>query len=233
MERNIITPETAALVIEAANQVKQAAIFQGNTNSPFDVQLMTLDLSTAKLAGAPLKIGFPFKSIYIADGTDTTIQIDVQINTQDSFQSSFPMSLNDSWIRDEPTAQAFISWAAQAGKSITIAFFVNSEFQSGKQISVTGGGVSLIDGSSIALGTAVTLIAATAAAIAPALSTRKIANIQNKTGADLYIGDSTVTNSGATEGIKIPNDGLIEWRNTGALYGYSVAGGKVSRTEET
>jgi hypothetical protein len=231
--KEILDKYSSDEILQAANLVKQASIFKGGTERPFAVQVMTLDLSTAQLETQPKKIGFPFKSVYAANATDTTVNINLKINSQDSYQSAIPIFQNDSLTMDYPISEAYIHWAAQAAKTIVLVFFVDAEFRSGKQISVTGGGVSIVDGSSIALGAAVTLVAATAALIAPALSTRKKATIQNKTGADIYIGDSTITNAGATEGIKIPNDGIIYWQNTGGLYGYSVAGGKVSRTEET
>lgn len=232
--KEILTPESAALVMQLANQVRDAAIFQGTTVAPFGVQSITLDLTTARLQTQPYKIGFPFKSVYVSSATDTTVSVNLVPNTQDSYQSSVPFGLNDSWTVDQPVSNAFLFWSAQSGKSITIHFFVDSEFRSGKQISVTGGGVTLVDGSSISGPTRVTLSATTATIIAPALSTRKKCTIQNKTGADLYIGGSTIgAVGGATEGIKIPIDGIIYWQNTGALYGWSVAGGNIHYLEET
>lgn len=227
----IMTADQAAMILDKFNEIQRARIFEGNTQRPFSVQKMTIDLTTARLSTQPYKIGFPFKSLYVQTATDVYATVNVKLLTQDSSQSSFPMKLNDSFNNEFPIAEAYLDWDAQAGKTITLIFFLDSEFRSGSQISVTGGGVSIVDGSSILLGT-VTLAAATAAVIAPADSLRKVATIQNKTGAVLYVGDSSITNGGATEGINIQPDGIITWRNTGALYGYSVAGGKVQRTEE-
>lgn len=223
--------DLAKAILSLAREQQDAHIFEGNTDSPMLVQVETIDLSTEKLETDPKPIGFPFKSVYVQDATDVYVSINMKLLTNDSLQGKFSLKKNDSFANDFPLSKAFLSWDAQPGKTITIIFFLKSEFRSGSQISVTGGGVSINDGSSISLET-VTLAAATAAAIAPADSLRKVASIQNKTGAVLYIGDSTVTNAGATEGINIQPDEVIEWRNTGALYGYSVAGGKVQSTEE-
>lgn len=231
--KEILNQQNTQAILNMADQIKKAAIFEGSTQKPFGVQSITLDLSTARLSTDPFKVGFPFKSIYVSSATDTICTISLIPQTRDSYQSAIPFKLNDSWTREEPIAEAYLYWTAQANKSITIHFFVDSEFRSGSQISVTGGGVSIVDGSTITGPTRVTLAATTATIIAPALSTRKKCTIQNKTGADLYIGGATIgAVGGATEGIKIPADGIIYWQNTGALYGWSVAGGNIHYLEE-
>lgn len=233
-QKLVMDAETSAMILEEWRRLKSAQIYRASTVKPFSVQTITLDLTTAKLATDPFKIGFPFKSVYISSATDTTVNVNMQVNTRDSYQSSIPLYLNDSWVSDEELSEAYLYWSAQSAKSITLTLFVDSEFRSGKQISVTGGGVTIVDGSSISGPTRVTLAATTATIIAPALSNRKKCTIQNKSGADLYIGGSTIgAVGGATEGIKIPNDGIIYWQNTGALYGWSVPGGNIHYLEET
>lgn len=233
MEREILTRESVAMVLSAAEALTKAKIFEGSTQKPFGVQSVTFDLSTAVLSTAPKRIGFPFKSVYVSAATDVLATVNMIPQTQDSYQSAVPLKQNDSWTIEYPVSEAFLYWTAQAGKTITLHFFVESEFKSGSQISVTGGGVSIIDGSTITGPTRVTLAATTATIIAPSLSTRKKCTIQNKTGADLYIGGATIgAVGGATEGIKIPIDGIITWQNTGALYGWSVAGGNIHYVEE-
>ena len=232
MPQDIMTTDAAAAILSAVINKKNAEIFRNTKDLPFSVQTITFDLSTAVIQTQPKKIGFPFKSFYVADATDTNVSISMKTNSNDETQSAFPIKKNDSWESDEIVNSAFLFWSAQPAKSITLVFFTDARFRSGSQISVTGGGVAIIDGSTITGPTRATLAAATAGIIAPALSTRKVATIQNKTSADLYIGASAVTNSGANEGIVIPANGIIYWRNTGALYGYSVAGGNVHRNEE-
>lgn len=222
--KELITQESAQAVVDLARQLSKASIFLGSTQKPFDVQSVTLDLSTARLSTSPFRVGFPFKSVYISAATDVLANINMLPNTQDSFQSSVPFKLNDSWTRSEPLSEAYFYWSAQSGKTITIHFFVDSEFRSGSQISVTGGGVSIVEGSSFTT-TRVDLTAATATAVLASDSTRKTCSIQNNTGADVWFGGSSVSNTGTNLGLKVAAGATFIYKNTSALYAYSVAGG--------
>ena len=226
--REIMTKEVSDAILNMSEELKKASIFEASTQRPFSVQTITLALDTAKLATDPLRIGFPFRSFFVADATDTSVSLTMKVNARDEIQSGFPFKKNDSWTSSIPVSEAYIYWSAQSGKTATIVFFTDAEFKSGSQIAVQSGGVTISEGSSTTAIARVTLAAATAGIIAPADSLRIVTIIQNKTGADLYVGGtSAVTNSGATEGIKIPADGIIYWKNTANLHGYSVAGGNV------
>jgi len=225
--KELITPESAQAVVDLANQLKKASIFISSTQKPFGIQSITLNLATAQLSTRPFRVGFPFKSVYVSAATDVLANVVLIPTTQDSYQSGVPLKLNDSWTIDEPTSEAYIYWTAQAGKTITLHFFVNSEFRSGSQISVTGGGVTINSGSSFTQ-TVTTLVAATATLLFATDSTRKQATIQNNTGADLFFGSSTVTGSSTTRGISVPPGGTLQWTNTSSLYAYSVAGGDIT-----
>lgn len=231
-EKEIMSPEEAALIVKNATLISRASIADQIAQRPFSVQVQTLTLTTAVLETNPYEIKSSFRSLYIQDATDVLVSINVKLGSRDSVQAAFSMKKNDAISSSVPITGAFLHWSAQSGKTITLVVFTDAEFKSGSQISVTGGGVSIVDGSTITGPTRVTLAATTAAVIAPAYALRKKCTLQNKTGASLYIGDSTVTSSGATEGIEIPDKGLIYWQNTGALYGYSVAGGNVHYVEE-
>lgn len=143
------------------------------------------------------------------------------------------MGAKDAWGLGYPINACYIHWAAQSGKTITLQFFLNSDFRSGSQISQNSGGVSIVEGTSSSFAST-TLSAATAAALGlGALSTRNVATYYNDTGAVLFVGsDATVTNAGATKGIPVQPGDSIVWKNTAALYGYSVAGGVVEYLEE-
>lgn len=231
-QKEIMSPEEAAAIVKNATLIARANIADKISQRPFSVQVQTLTLTTAVLETNPYKISTSFKSLYIQDATDVYVSINVRFNSRDTVQGSFSMKKNDAITLDEPTNEAYLHWSAQSGKTITLVIFTDAAFQSGSQISVTGGGVSIVDGSTITGPTRVVLGAATAGIIAPANTLRKKCTLQNKTGASLYIGDSTVTGSGATEGIEIVDKGIIYWQNTGALYGFSTAGGNVHYVEE-
>jgi len=225
--------QTAVQLLSKQKNLDQAHIFQGNTQKPFAFQAVTLALDTARDVSNPFKIGFPFRSLFVSAASDAVTTVSIQPDSIDSYQSSCPIVYKDCIDLNAPASGAYLTWLAQVGKTMTIVFFVEASFRSGSYLTSAAGGVSIIDGSSITGPTQTTLAAATATIIAPADSLRKKTTIQNKTGADLYIGGSTIAAPGTSnEGIKIPNDGIIIWANTAALYGYSAAGGNTSRNDE-
>lgn len=220
-------------LLQRVGEVDQASIAVKKADRPQTIFKIELDLSQAKDELEPYPIRFPFKSIFLAKSTDPSVEIYVKPITTDEYQAAFPLGYKDSWAESEVIPKAFLHWPAQPGVKVILYVFTSAEFRSGSQVSLTSGGVSISEGASVAGPTAVNLAAATAAAIAPQDLFRKVATIQNKTGADLYIGSSVTVNATTNEGIKVPNDGVILWKNTGALYGFSVAGGKVTRIEES
>lgn len=202
------------------------------SEKPVQGYKVPIDLTSARSETDPLVVSYAFRSVFMAIASDPSVRIFLKPVSKASDHNAFPMNLRDSFALDYQVPECFIHWDAQPGKTLELMFFADGEFRSGSQLSVSSGGVSINEGTSISLAAPVTLTAAAAAIIAPVLLTRKVATIENKTGASLFVGDATVTNAGATEGIIVPPGGIIKWKNTGALYGYSVAGGKVSRAEE-
>jgi hypothetical protein len=221
-----MTSEIAKAILNEMTLQRKAEIFQGSTASLFEIQTMTLDLSTARAITNPLRIGFPFKSLFVRSATDNSVAVTLRPLTADSYQSGVDLRLNDSLDFDQQQASGFLSWSAQSGKSITLVFFVNASFKSGSQVSQTAGGVAIVDGSSFTR-TVTTLAAATATSILASDTTRKICSIQNNTGGYLYVGDSTITDSGSTIGLAVAPGAIFQWRNTAQLYGYSVLGGPI------
>lgn len=236
MEKQIFTTEDVNLILNNLRTPDRARIYEAGTQRPFSIQKIDLDLSVAKLDTNPFRVGFPFKSVWVSAATDVGVVVNIKIGSRDTTQSSLPLHKNDSLPLDFPTSEAYLDWPAQPGKTLSLTFFTDAEFRPGTQISQISGGFAISSGSIVGPVVPVTLVALTAALIAPALATRIVATIQNKTGADIFIsGSSAVTDDGtiATAGIKVPPDGIIYHRNTGALYGYSVGGGNVNRVEES
>lgn len=222
--RELFSAEDVHLLLQDAKRRRGAQIAEAISQRPNTIQSITLDLTSQKLESAPYSIKFPFKSIYIQDASDTLVEVYMKPGNQDSIQSPIILRRNDSLVFDAPIPNAFFHWDAQANKEINIVFFTDAEFRSGSQISVTGGGVSIIDGSTVSTSVATLAVAATTQIVA-SNSSRKVVSIQNNTGADIWVGDSAVTNSGATLGYKVLTGATFQWRNTGALYGYSIGGG--------
>lgn len=227
----VLTPELARLILEDIKQKADAQLLTTSVESPARVHLIEFDLTTEKLETSPFEVGFPWKSAYVIDGSDINAEISLKPITRDTYQKAIPLKLNSTLNFDSQIPRSFLHWEAQSGKSLTILFLVDGSFKTGQIISANGGGVSINDGASFDI-SKVALTAATATQIVGSDGLRKKVTIQNKTGASVWLGASTVTNSGATEGIELGAGDSATYRNTSALYGYSVAGGDVVIMEE-
>lgn len=225
MQRDVMDSARAVSATYMENEKQQAQLFLSQKN-PFTVQKLTIALDTARDPNNPYVVNLPHKSFYVQDATDVNVTIDVQLQSQDQINSPFTVRKNDVLTYEQLMPKVNFSWSAQAGKTITIVFFSDAEFKSGSQISVTGGGVVVNEGTSFT-DAKQTLAAATAAIVFASDSTRALGVIQNISGASIWVGSSTVTNTGATIGFEVPINGIFEWRNTAALYAYSVAGGDI------
>jgi hypothetical protein len=220
-------------LLQNSRSLSDAQLAEAIEQRPLEIQTITLDLTTARSEFDPFEFKQPFRSFFVRSASDTATVVKFRPDSTDSIQSPIDLKINDSMDFGRPIARGFFHWDAQPGRKMQIVLLSTGVFRSGTQISQNAGGVSINDGSSVTGPLSTTLAAATAAVIAPAKLDRKVATLQNKSGADIYIaGDNTVTASGATEGIKITNGQIFSWRNTAALYGYSVAGGAVGRIEE-
>lgn len=218
--------------IQRFNHLKEderAALFYNSVAAGQEVRSMTIDLTTAQLPTNPKPVGFSFRSFIVLSASDSAANLNMKLATVDSFQDRITLTrLVSGFKLPYPVNNAFLDWSAQAGKTITILFFLTGEMTINRVTEAQASDVM----STIGAPTAVTLVAATAAAIFPALASRRQGTADNNTGGVLYIGDSTVTDSGATKGIAIPAGGKILWKNVSALYGYSAGGGVVNTVEE-
>lgn len=225
--------QDAKNILQPSRDLANARVrdLQSNPQSLF--QRLSLDLTTAKTEANALKIGFGFKCIYVELATDTSTLVSFKPSVRSQNVSYLQLGRKDVIDFDHRIDGGFLFWSAQAAKTMTLVFILEASFKSGSQISQNSGGVSINEGSAVGAPTAVTLAAATAAAILPSDLDRKVSTLQNNTGADLWVGSATVTNAGATMGIKIASGQTLVWKNTAALYGYSVAGGTVNYMTES
>lgn len=210
-------------------------IYGGNDESPFVAQTFTIDLSTAKSEQDPFIIGFPFKTIVIKGAaTDSTSTINVKFNKNDSGISTVPMIVNDVLNANVINAKAFLSWSAQAGKTITVIVYLHANYSSGSL--VNSGSVSVSPSSGFKALANPALGAATAAVLIASNVLAKRRTLQNNDTASIWIGPSNVTNAGATRGIELLTGSSTEISSSAAIYGYSVAGfaaGGITVLEET
>lgn len=230
--KEVINNQSAELALAPQRAIDQARIYEGGTQKPFGLQSIVLDLSADQLVTNPFKVSFPFKSLYIMDASDPNAYVYFKPETDNTYQSAVKLQLKDILNAGFPIAGGNFYWDAQSGKSITVIFSVEMEFRSGSQVQNTTGGVTLADGTGFT--TTVTTLAAASATAALAQSfTRKVATIQNNSGASIWVGPSTVTNGSTTLGFEIGAGQSFQWRNSQALYAYSVLGGDILILEET
>lgn len=220
-------------VLTGDDERRLASLRRSEAERPFNLQLIPLDLSTAN-RGNPFRVGAPFRSIALVTASDPSVAINLAIHTKDesSLNNAVPLRLRDSISFPNDIKDAFLFWDAQAGKTASILLCLDGEFKSGTQISQNAGGISINTGSAFSVSQK-TLLAATAGAIFATNANRKAGTFVNDSGASVWIGGATVTNAGATKGIEIPAGATLEWKNTAALYGYSVAGCTLAAMEET
>lgn len=207
--------------ILAGNRAKEDAEIFGAINlNEQEFRVITIPLTTAALDTNPYVVGFPFRSFIVLDATDSNVSVDIRMNTRDTFQDKLTVKRGGTMKLPAPISKAYISWAAQSGKTITIGFFVRGEFATNILNLVNSGGVVISEGGSHSLG-AITLVAATATVIFSADTTRTCGTFRNESGASIWVGPSTVLN---TTGFEVKTGEIFEWKNTSALYGYSVLG---------
>lgn len=204
---------------------QRGEIERSRTQMPFLVQPITLDLSVAATSGNPYKIQIPLKGIFVRDASDPAAHFFSAFHSDGLMQidASIKMKLNDVFTLPEIAQKTFLTWPAQVGKTITLYVFLDGDFRPGSQISVNAGGVSINSGAAFVMSRP-NLAAATASPIVAGDLNRKQATFVNDSGATIWVGASTVVNTGANKGIPVADGASFVWQNTAALYGYHVAG---------
>lgn len=226
-------PSLAKSIVQRSREEDLASISYGNESREQTVLKYVIDLSVARSADNPREINFPFRSIFAEAGSDRDAFLYVKPGTREDVQSPFRIGFRDSWARDHAVPRAFLHWDAQPGKTITLLFFTDSEFRSGSQVTTVSGGVTLLEGSALTQSNS-NLSATTATQIFASSSTRKTGIFQNKSGASVWVGPSSaVLDTGANRGYEVADGDSFIWRNSAALFAYSVAGGSIHLSEES
>lgn len=217
---NPMTVELARQVLEVAEEKNRAAILLGSTDAPQEVQVVDLPpLDTAMLETRPFEINFSFRSVYVSVASDTSTEIKMRVNSQDSVQGLIPLRKGDSLVFPKSQAKAFLHWDAQPGKIIKLIFFVSGEFRSGSHISQNAGGISISDGESV-MSNAYVSVGTSATEVLAQDTDRKTATIQNQGTGNIWLGGSDVTDSsGAKPGILLGPGQSFIFKNTATLYG--------------
>lgn len=218
-----------AAFLKEVNEQRSAYIKEADQSAGFIVQTFrSVDLSTAAAEFSPgLVIGFPFKSIVFENASSDSVRVKCKFNSNDSGVSYQTYGDNASVRTDKMFSKAFLFWDAQPGETIDITVYVNSDYFSGAL--KNSGGVSVPDGVFINEGAtftaAVTSIpSGTATLVFAASTTRRKGRIQNFGSVSIWVGASTVTDTGANRGEEIPAGGSFDWNSAAALYVYQNSG---------
>lgn len=216
-------------VLDANNIRRDAFIAQDDRSRPRYQLRMTIPLDTAAGEMNPYIIENPFDGVVVEDATDNDTSVRLSITSPEAQNIKNYTTIKKNWSldSDKPFRRALLTWDAQSGKTITLVFYLGVRVRPGSLISELTGGVTVLDGDSLAT-SVVTLAAATATQIVGSSSSRGVVTIQNNTAASVWLGPSTVSNTGANLGIEVAAGALVKWRNPSALYGYSVAGGDLA-----
>lgn len=199
----------------------EAGLFASTVGENPPVRYVTLDLTTAKLAGAPMELSFGFRSFVVLNTTDSSVSIRMRIGSRDTNVDSFPVKNNASLVLPYPVQKAFLDWDAQSGKSISILFFTRGVFSTNQLVSSLAAVVTLGDGDTADTQNGAQVLAAGGQLFA-ADSARKCMLIENQSGQPIYIGSSVVdVPGGAQPGFTIQDGGTYEWRSTAACYAIS------------
>ena len=209
--------EISRAIVEAESLKDRAFLKRQRDGGISEVYVLILALDTARPETNPWEVGSPFRSFFVADATDNAVEVSIKLNTRDSWQAAFPIAKKDASSWKHQQEKAYIHWTAQAGKSITIYFFVSGNFRPGStNVEIS----SAAEGSSYSVATAVAMTT-TEAAIVASDSTRGVLNIYNDGGATVFVGNTGLS---AANGYPLHAGAFASFKNTGALYGLTLAG---------
>lgn len=220
---------TVDQLIQDTNLRQKASILRSSDQRPKLSVRVPIALDVARSASDPLVIIQPFNGFYVEEATDSSTSVKMGLGSVDKYNTDNYTTLkeNDAAYSTEETRGCTLFWDAQAGKSITIVFYVGVDFRPGSLLSVITGGVTVNEGTALtqaglgAAGNASSVVCSgTVAQLLPSDSNRKIAKLFNP-GADLWVGNSAVT---AGVGDYWPGGTWLEIKNTAAHYAISAGG---------
>lgn len=161
-------------------------------------------------------VDFPFKGIWIVDGSDDAI-ISARFNYPEDQGSSLEMPLNMRQNFPEQVANAKFHWKAQAGKWVKIKFAIETTFDSEVSLNKSSG-VSIVGGTNYTDGNFE--VTAAPDLILAASVFRQRAVIHNRSAEVLFVGTVATLNDldyQKKAQVITPNARLV-WDNSAGLY---------------
>lgn len=220
---------TVDQLIQDTNLRQKAGILRSSDQRPKLSVRVPIALDVARSASDPLVIIQPFNGFYVESTTDSSTSVKMGLGSVDKYNTDNYSTLkeNDAAFSPEEIRGCTLFWDAQAGKEMTIVFYVGVEFRPGSLLSVITGGVTINEGSALtqaglgAAGNASSVACSTSIAqLLASDSSRKVAKLFNP-GTDLWVGNAAVT---AGVGLYWPSNTWLTVRNTAAIYAIAAAG---------
>lgn len=198
-------------IIENNSLIDQAYIDLAQSDAPQIIRKLTIKLDSARTVGNPFKVSFAYKSLYVAEASDSATEIELRPFTSSESNDTFPLKQNGVLNFDLPIKNGFFTWEAQAGKEITLIFLLNGSFRPGSLFTEVS---SAVEGNTFTPNAPVNVSAAQLL----------IAQNLNRTVLDIY-SSAAIEISGTLAGNYVPvTNNYIQLKNTSAIYARAVSG---------
>ncbi len=195
---------------------RNSDIARGIAGRVLTFQKIYCDLNTAQNANNAMKIGVPFRSLFVRTATDSTavVYFSPNENSIGNIAEAMPLYKNDSFNFGKTIPGGYLWWTAQSGKVIEIYLSTDGEMKPGSQVSQIAGGLSVSDGSALSSN-----LLTTATKILDTDTDRKSAELYFDN--DVWVGDASVAVD--VRG-RLVLAGEYIYKNTAQLYAVPVSG---------
>lgn len=123
--------DQARMIVEAIREVPRAVIDYSSQNQPDLFKAITIDLSEERTDSTPLELGFVFMSAYVELASDSLAYCVLKPNANRDGMIGARLSKNGVLNFENPVRGLSITNPAQSGKTMTIKFFLYSNYQPG------------------------------------------------------------------------------------------------------
>lgn len=152
----------------------------------------------------------PFLGFWVHEASDKDFKADLKIDTSGDVGDSIPLKFNMCVDLEELFSGVKLAWPKQEGKWIEIIFFHKGSADIGNVEIDIKGRVSNVTGSKYDLSDFV--VEQTSKQIIPVSSSRSRTTIINRSGSDIFLGNS------GNEIIPLASGQDFEWTNTNSLF---------------
>lgn len=199
-------------------------INQSTVVRPLPFLAVTIPLDTAATEESPWQLpAFPFRGIWVSDATDTEVSVNLILHSREKQHTMYPLPIKKNFNAEFPylIGQAYLTFDAQADKTINLILIKEGKIDPGFEISDTSGGVSITTGDSATQETDFALTNV-ATEILAAAATRKQALLYNHGPDRAWLGGAGLDGTiGSKSGIPVDVGASFQWDSQAALRGLS------------